>query len=74
MVCIHLVVFQKSFLPVKVATPELQLEHVVPADQDDSAEDEDGGGDEQEDVADFEAPLVLRRPRAPSPEGHYTCS
>ena len=50
---------QLSFIPVKVAAPELKLEHVVPADQDDSAEDEDGRGDEQEDVADVEEPLVL---------------
>ena len=47
---------------------------MVPADQDDPAEDEDGRGDEQEDVADVEEPLVLWRSGAPSPEGHHTCS
>ena len=52
----------------------MELQHVVPADQDDPAEDEDGGGDEQEDVADVEEPLVLGRPRVPSPEGHHTGS
>ena len=48
-----------SIIPVKVAAPELQFEHVIPAYQDDPAEDEDGRGDEQEDVADVEEPLVL---------------
>ena len=43
-------------IPVEVGAPELELEHVIPADEDDPAEDQDSRGDQKEHVADVQEP------------------
>ena len=43
----------------EVAAPEVELVNVIELDQDDGGEDQDGGSDQEEDVAQVQVLLVL---------------